>query len=199
MAFSTQPTLLHKTTDSTRKDKNRSRHPEHTRHSAPHKPLLLLAVADLFAEGSISGNRIPLTPLLQDTFSGYWNCIMPLTWRGDIAMPFYHLTGDNFWHLIPRPGSEKVLESGRRLRSLRLLHDHTKGARLDDDLFSLLCEGEARSVLQASLIKAHFTPEVLESLIEQGTLNVESFRYSRELLEQARSKQHVKEPASSSD
>jgi putative restriction endonuclease len=182
-----------------RKDKNRSKYPEHTRHSAPHKPLLLLAVADLFAEGSISENMIPLTPLLQDTFSGYWNCIMPLTWRGDIAMPFYHLTGDNFWHLVPRSGSEEVLESGRRLRSIRLLHDHTKGARLDDDLFGLLCGEEARNILRASLIEAHFTPEVHESLIEQGTLNVESFRYSRELLEQARGEQRVKDPVSSSD
>ena len=182
-----------------RRDKSRSKYPEHTRFAAPHKPLLLLSVLDLIAEGSITENMIPLTSTLQDTFSRYWSCIMPLTWRADIAMPFYHLTGDEFWHLVPRSGSKDVLDSGRRLRSIRLLHNHTKGARLDDELFDLLCEEEARSVLRASLIEEHFTPQVKESLLEQGTLNVESFEYSRKLLERARHEQRVEEPYSDVD
>lgn len=177
-----------------RKDKNSSKYPKHTRHAAPHKPLLLLAVIDLFAEESIKENLIPLTPLLHDTFNGYWDRVMPEGWRGNIAMPFYHLTGDGFWYLIPLPGKEDVIESGRRLRSIRLLHDNTRGARLDDELFDLLCSEESRDLLRTSLIEAHFTQEIQELLISQGTLNIESFKYSRKLLEQARRDQRVKEP-----
>lgn len=95
--------------------------------------------------------------------------------------------------LIPRSGSENIIESGRRLRSIRLLHDHTWGARLDDELFDLLCTETPREVLRTSLINAHFTPEVHKLLIEQSTLNVESFRYSRKLLEQARRERRIEE------
>ena len=157
-----------------RKDKNRDKYPAHARNAAPHKPLLLLSVIDLFAEGSIGENLIPLTPLLHDTFNDYWNRVMPRDRRGNIAMPFFHLTGDRFWHLVPQPGSENVVQSGRRLRSIRLLHDHTAGARLDDVLYDLLASEQPRDVLRRALIEGHFTADVHDALIEQGTLNIES-------------------------
>jgi putative restriction endonuclease len=42
-----------------------------TRHRAPHKPLLLLAIIDLFAEDSITANLIELTPDLGELFTLY--------------------------------------------------------------------------------------------------------------------------------
>jgi hypothetical protein len=44
-----------------------------TRHKAPNKPLLLLAVLDQFAQGSVTGDLIELTPELGELFAGYWS------------------------------------------------------------------------------------------------------------------------------
>jgi len=44
---------------------------EATRFRAPNKPLLLLAVLDQFAQGSIAGDLIELTPELGELFAGY--------------------------------------------------------------------------------------------------------------------------------
>lgn len=190
-------TLYQEQFRSVRKDKNSNKYPAHTRDAAPHKPLLLLSVLDLFAEGNVKENLIALTPSLCDLFSAYWSRVMPPERRGNIAMPFFHLTGDDFWHLVPQDGSEAVIQSGRRLRSIRKLHDHTQGARLDDALFALLSSEEPRDVLRATLIEAHFTEDVHPALFEQGTVNVESFKYSQELLQRARSDQALHEAAAS--
>jgi putative restriction endonuclease len=41
-----------------RSDSSRSRWPAATHYRAPHKPLLLLAVIDMIAEGTVSANLI---------------------------------------------------------------------------------------------------------------------------------------------
>lgn len=48
-----------------RPDISPTRWPEATCHRAPHKPILLLAVIDLFAEGSITHNLIEIIPDLE--------------------------------------------------------------------------------------------------------------------------------------
>ncbi len=56
------------------------------------------------------------------------------------------------------------------------------GARLDDELYGLLRSQGARDVLRTVLIETYFSPEMRPSLIEQGAINNEAFRYSEELL-----------------
>lgn len=169
-----------------RKDKNQNRYPASTRHAAPHKPFLLLSVLDLFAEGTLGKNVIEPNPRLLDLFTGYWDLIMPKQRRGNIALPFYHLSSEGFWHLIPKDGSENVLDAGRRLRTIRQLKDHTRGARLDDDLYALLSHEEPRDILRTTLIETHFHESVHGTLAEQSSIHVEAFEYRRTLLRQAR-------------
>jgi putative restriction endonuclease len=169
-----------------RKDKNQNRYPEITKHAAPHKPLLLLSVLDRFAEGTIEANEIRLDPGLFDLFNDYWDLVMPDEWRSNIALPFYHLSSEDFWHLIPQPGSENVIEAGRRLRTIRKLKDHTRGARLDEDLHALLGDEQPRDILRTTLIESHFAESVHAHLAQQSTIHVEAFEYRRKLLRQAR-------------
>lgn len=169
-----------------RKDKNQNRYPASAEHTAPHKPFLLLSVLDLFAEGTLSKNVIALDPQLLDLFNGYWDLIMPEQRRGNIALPFYHLSSEDFWHLIPQDGSEDVLDAGRRLRTIRQLKEHTRGARLDDALHALLSHEEPRDILRTTLIEAHFDESVHETLVDQSSIHVEAFEYRRKLLRQAR-------------
>jgi putative restriction endonuclease len=160
-----------------------------TRHRAPHKPLLLLAVMDLFAEGSITTNLIELTPELGELFTLYWARVMPPDQHGNLALPFFHLRSDGFWHLLPQPDKEAFLTAARQIRSVNQLRDVVLGARLDEELYTLLGIEESRDLLRTVLIETYFALEVQPGLVKQGVINIESFYYSQKLLELARTKQ----------
>jgi len=173
-------------------------YPSETLRASPHKPLLLLAVLDRFTESGFSSGKVPLDPALGDLFSDYWRTVMPRDSHPNIALPFYHLSSESFWHLVPAEGSENVIESGRRLRSIRELHDHTDGARLDDDLADLMQDEEAVELLRRTLIETYFDKKVYLGLYEQGRVHEEAFKYSRALLDYSRSngKTRLDEPDS---
>jgi putative restriction endonuclease len=84
-----------------------------THGQAPHKPILLLSVLDLFAQGRISINLIEITPELGELFAVYWSKVMPPERRGNLALPFFHLRSSGFWHLAPQPGQEAALKATR--------------------------------------------------------------------------------------
>jgi putative restriction endonuclease len=181
-----------------RTDTSASRWPATTRHRAPHKPLLLLSVIDLFAEVEIAANLIELTPELGELFTLYWARVMPPDQRGNLALPFFHLKSDGFWHLVPRPGQEAFLAATRQIRSIHQLRETVLGARLDEELYALLGAGESRDLLRTALIETYFAPEARRALVEQGAINLEAFRYSQELLAEARTGP-VKEGAKEED
>ena len=159
-----------------------------TCHRAPHKPLLLLAIMDLFAQGAITSNLVELTADLGELYTLYWARVMPPDKRGNLALPFFHLKGDGFWHLMPQPGQEVVLAAARQIRSVSQLGDTVLGAQLDDDLYILLSSEETRNLLRTVLIETYFAPEVQSALVEQGGINAEVFHYSQVLLERARTR-----------
>ena len=171
-----------------RTDVSPARWTESTRFRAPHKPLLLLAVMDLFAEGSIVNNLIEPTSELGELFTLYWARVMPPDQQGNLALPFFHLKSDGFWHLVPRPGKEAFLAATRQIRSFNQLCDTVLGAKLDEELYMLLGVVGSRDLLRTVLIETYFAPEAQPSLVEQGAINIESFHYSQELLELARTR-----------
>lgn len=166
-----------------RTDKSRSRWPTTVSNRAPHKPLLLLCVLDLFEQGETESNLIELTPDLGEMFTPYWTKVLPFDRRGNLALPFFHLRSDGFWHLLPKQGKEEALNSASQIRSLSRLEETVLGARLDEALYRLLCIPESRNFLRSVLVETYFAPDLRESLIEQGAVNREAFLYSRELLE----------------
>lgn len=167
-----------------RSDKSRTRWVEATKYRAPHKPLLLLAIADLIAQGSIKTNFIKLKPILGELFTIYWSQVMPPYQRSNISLPFYHLKSEQFWHLIPKPNMEKILISSRQIRSVSQLNEVVAGAKLDEELYNLLCTEDSRNLLRTVLTSTYFIPELQDCLIEQGQINQEAFQYSYDLLKQ---------------
>jgi putative restriction endonuclease len=159
-----------------------------TQNQAPHKPFLLLAVLDLFAQGRITSNLIEINAELGELFAGYWSRIMPSNRRGNMAMPFFHMRSSNFWHLVPIPGQEAVLKATRQVDSLSQLHKRILGARLDDELFQLLQFEENRNVLRSVLIQTYFSPAFQNTLLNLSETNLQSFLYSQQLIEQAKKK-----------
>jgi putative restriction endonuclease len=182
-----------------RPDLNRKRWPAATYYQAPHKPLLLLAVMDLFARGQIESNLIEITPDLGELFTSYWMRVMQPDQRSTIALPFFHLwkEKESFWHLAPRPGKEELLAEAYRVPatahkirfSVNKLNEAVLGASLDEDLYALMCLQDARNALRDVIIKTYFTPDLQTMLVEQGLVNVSVFSYSQVLLTQARKRQ----------
>lgn len=172
-----------------RSDASRSRWTEPTKFRAPHKPLLLLAVIDLIAQGIIKTNFIDFTPDLGELFSIYWSRVVAPDQRSNIVLPFFHLSSDKFWQLVPKPGMEAVVTATRQIRGVSHLKEIVLGVKLDDDLYTLLCIEESRNLLRTVLIENYFAPELHAGLVEQGIINKEAFQYSQTLLEKSRHQQ----------
>ena len=122
---------------------------------APHKPLLLLAVIDLIEQGQIHENKIYFSTDLAETVKKYW--VEVTNRRFNIAMPFFHLKSDEFWHLHPNPGKEQALEGARQIRTSSGIQKIIAYASLDDDLFVLLTNRQYREVIRQTLIQTYFS------------------------------------------
>ncbi len=173
-----------------RTDKNRKRWSALTTYQAPHKPFLLLSIMDLIAQGLITQNFIEPSFELLDTFNTYWNSVMPLGSKTSMAYPFPRLKTDGFWYLEPNPGYENQINID--FSSMTKLREVCAGARMDEELFQLLCSPETREQLRAILIKTYFAPEIQSKVAGQGMVNYAAFQYSIELLKVAETKASFK-------
>lgn len=161
-------------------DRNRNRWPEVTRNASPYKPLMLLTVMDLIAEGRITANRIEPSFELAEAFNTYCFNILPAGMKGTPSMPFYHLKTDGFWHLVPDQGHDRVPHAARN--SMPRIMETCSHAILDDFLFALLQDPESRENLRAVLIRTYFDESVQPALFEQAATNYEAEQYSQLLL-----------------
>ncbi len=122
---------------------------------------------------------------------------MPPDRRGNLVLPFFHLRSSSFWHLLPTTGKEALLEDIRQVDTLFQLQKLILGAKLDDELFRLLQMEEPRNALRTALIQTYFASEYYAALLDQGSVNLQSYLYSQELIEKAR--QQVNETAINED
>lgn len=130
---------------------------------APHKPLLLVSVLDEYIENPSKQNAIEPTLQIEERFDHYWERITKPAHKSTMALPFFHLKNDGFWHLIPRPGKEAALRSSAEVnRSMTVLRQVVKEARLDPELHALLSSTEWAHHLRSIVIAFHFSPEVHE-------------------------------------
>jgi putative restriction endonuclease len=140
---------------------------------APHKPILLLCVIELIQQGLIQHNQIFLSAELISTFLKYWSYLGSEAHRSDIALPFYHMTGDGFWHLAPNPGFESTIAAKVKLKSLTALRNAVNYAYVDDELIQLLRLPESRDYLMKALIEEWFSEKDCDF---QSLLKVDAFQ-----------------------
>lgn len=134
------------------------RWPQCTTNKAPHKPLLLIAVADTYITGDHAKNYIDLSESLEYQFQEYWSLILEGRRKSTIALPFYHLRSDGFWHLVPDAGKKSTPKSSRR--SLSVLKTVVSGATLDEELHKLFSTPRWADHLRSVLITTYFSPEL---------------------------------------
>jgi putative restriction endonuclease len=132
---------------------------------APHKPLLLLCVTDLYLENSGRGNRIEPTLYFEESFDEYWRLLFGSDNPSTFALPFFHLQRDGFWFLegangvnIGDPG---IAETTAALRKAIAY------AKLDSQFHELLQRAEWAYHLRSVIIAANFEPEIHSRFIDR--------------------------------
>ncbi|XWK91257.1 MAG: HNH endonuclease [Phormidium sp.] len=122
------------------------------RGEAHYKPILLLSVIDLIAQGLILENRILVSDDLIETFNNYWNILASNSYKGGLHYPFFHLQTEGFWYLTFKPAF-----NGLQPKTTNKLKEAVEYASIDNKLFDLLQDPITRIELVDSLIAAWFS------------------------------------------
>ena len=169
-----------------RTDSGKRKYPEATQHRAPHKPILLLCIIDLFDQGSITTNFVPISSQLADLFGSYWEIVMPSDRPGRLFLPLFHMKNDDFWYLIPQSGKEVALNAIQQIGGGAQLRELVLGGKFDDAFYALLCVKETRDMLRGVIIEKYFSASMQAILFERANTNLVAHQYSLELLAKAR-------------
>lgn len=118
---------------------------------APYKPLLLLSVIDLIADGEIQDRKICITEELIARFKHYRDLLSSNVFTGNLVLPFFHLKNDGFWKL-----KFSDTYNGGRPQSIPKLRADVDYALLDQQLFELLQTEDVRKQLVDILLEIYF-------------------------------------------
>lgn len=129
---------------------------DRSRGIAPHKPILLLSIIELVEQGFLRKNQIYLSAELVATFLKYWDTLGSKSHRADIALPFFYMSSEGFWHLKANLGFESTISSRVKLKTISSLKDAVQYAYLDKQLFMLLHAPSTRKSLVNTLTNAWF-------------------------------------------
>lgn len=123
---------------------------------APHKPILLLSIIDLFEKQEITTNEILVSPELVASFKRYWSTLVETNHTSIFALPFYHMNSEPFWKLVANPGCEMWVQSKSSMRNFNNLNTAVAFALLDKELVAFLKEPISREVLKITLLDTYF-------------------------------------------
>lgn len=125
-------------------------------HYSPHKPVMLLAVMDLFELGEQIENKIRFEPLLE-SFAQYFEIVQQDGDKRTPINPYFFMKSEGFWHHKPFPGQEAVYAAMQSPPGISSFCGIVEHVYLDDDLFNLLCVTENREILRQTIINTYFS------------------------------------------
>ena len=124
--------------------------------ASPHKPCMLLAMLGMGEAGKLVQNQILFAPPLLERYARFFNIVRGPSDHPNPWFPFFHLRGDRFWHLQPRPGREVALDVLTTASSARAIAENIACVSLDPALHSLVLDPIAREQLRQQLVVAWF-------------------------------------------
>jgi putative restriction endonuclease len=112
---------------------------------APHKPLLLLILAELAEQGNLHEPQLRLTGELVFRFLAFWTVVAGRrSQRPEVTLPFYHLHSDGVWEPLDETG-KPTLERRRAV-----------AAKLDEGFLACLKDARFRESMRRLLIARYF-------------------------------------------
>lgn len=160
---------------------------------APHKPILLLSVLQLYHNKLLKDQRVFITPELVAFFKSNWSLLVRTNHDCRISYPFYYLKSDKFWQLVPKTGFENIDQMGSIMKSFSNLNAAVDYAVIDTDLYLLMIDKKCNEILQQFLIDEYFpdsdinfnsifrSPVSLFNKIEMKILNEPPSEYRKEI------------------
>lgn len=156
-------------------------------HKAPHKAVLLLAIIDLIEEDFILTPFIDLTDELNDKFNEIWRRYLGTSsiFTPDICKPYFHMQHESFWRLV---GNDEVVrgmvaEPNPWVQAKKERKELPKGcysivamrrafayAEIDETLFQLLQNGDARAMLRVVLINTYLANQPTKTMPNLNSL-----------------------------
>lgn len=120
---------------------------------APHKPVLLLALADWFGQQGPAMNRIPVDDELVRLFKENWRLLYRSDAFGpDITQPLHYLQSDGFWTLMDGKGQRLVAQ----IRSVRRLAEVNAFGCLDEAVFGYFQLTYTREMIRMKVLDIFF-------------------------------------------
>lgn len=137
---------------------------------SPHKMCMLLAVMDLFDADPQRANRIEYEPQLLDRFRMLFDAVRKPGDHPNPHLPFFHLRSDGFWRLNARAGRAQALEVLGTVRTARQVTDNIAYVSLDDALYRLLQDEDARGQLSEAIVSHWFdrNSDELREMVSRG-------------------------------
>jgi putative restriction endonuclease len=124
------------------------------------------------------------------SFKSNWTKLVTTNHFPIFALPFYHLSSEPFWKLIPNVGCEKWIESKSSMRSFNNLTTAVKCVSIDQELSDLLLIPENRDILKISLLdkyfpntKSNFGTNGSDGLPSETILHEKSEQYKQKIIE----------------
>lgn len=140
---------------------------------APHKPVLLLAVIDLFEKGLLKNGYIDLSPELIRSFKTIWSKVVSSPHDPNFALPFYHMKSEPFWELLPTPGNEGWVFSGNQIKSISRLTLAVRGASIDGDLSEYLSSKKPREILKSIIQSEYFNSNLKDFHVDYSFKDIQ--------------------------
>ena len=134
---------------------------------APHKPILLLAMARLIQQSVIQSRFIEITPELVLEFKELWGKLVVSNHSPNFSLPFFHMRSEPFWKLVSKIGMDFPITSSNSIRSLNGLKEALSYAEIDQELFLLMSQSVEGVVLQEVLLDTYFA-ETKDLLLQQS-------------------------------
>jgi len=149
---------------------------------APHKPILLLAILELFEEEEIDSKWVEINEDLIIRFYDLWHLYVKHPNTPNFALTFFHMGNERrgLWKLVVAPGKSIITAHKFAYKSLSILKDTILGAQLSDEFYLVLKNRLNRDALKNAILDTYFPDitarEVLtsvkySSLIEKQICN----------------------------
>lgn len=134
------------------------------------KALLLIAVGNLIQNNNIRSNEITLTNDLLMEFADVCLDVMGTASSYNIAIPFYYLSNESFWSLIPQMWlvSEDL---GKIEPTYNYIERTYSCAIIDQDLFELLSDKEGFAKFKETLVESVIRNKIIPVAIDGDVLN----------------------------
>lgn len=135
------------------------------RHERPHKPVLMLAVLDLIAQGRATPDRIPWCQPLRDRFTAYFEIVRKANDQDTPENPFFFMRQEGWW----KPWRQ--MPSGvQPLQGTPLVGDMAGGAvwaSIHEPITPWLLTSAHRMQMREALV-SRFFPAARASLLQLG-------------------------------